>query len=121
MVEFIAFFTFMNVVVTCAVVVNLHKLQLNPPDVTMKDTLEVADETADVPEQELTESEIARIHREHEFDLRISKMKEELAHRLPDVPRKGTEADILMPGIHNLPHNIIADYYDDLPDVEITQ
>lgn len=69
-------------------------------------------------EQSLTEGEIARIHREQEFDQRIKAMKEELAFRTPDVPRKGSEAMQLHPHVHNLPHNIISDFYDDLPDVE---
>lgn len=70
---------------------------------------------------ELTDYELARVEREAEFDLRISRMKEELASQLPDVHRTGYVADVLHPGIQNLPHDIIRDSYDDLPDVEITQ
>lgn len=68
----------------------------------------------------LTESELQRIEREAEFDLRISRIKDELAGRLPEVERKGTEAFTLHPNVYNLPHNIIADDFDSLPDVEFT-
>lgn len=83
---------------------------------------ETPEEPADIiDEQVLTEGEIARIQREADFDARIKKMKDELASRTPDAPRKGSEALQLHPHVHNLPHTIIADFYDDLPDVEISQ
>jgi hypothetical protein len=70
---------------------------------------------------DLTKLERERLAREESFELRISRMKEELATRLPDVERKGTEAYTLHPDVHNLPHDVIADQYDNLPDVEITE
>ena len=89
----------------------------------------VADEPvshAEVQENEklhehLTDAEIGIIEREAEFDLRIARMKDELADNLPmSAPRRGYEAEILHPGIINLPHNTIRDTHDDLPDVEYT-
>lgn len=83
-----------------------------------------SDEASEEPKEDvidsqiLTENEVARIQREHDFDTRIKQMKEELALRTPDVPRKGDTAMQLHPHVHNLPHNIISDFYDDLPDVE---
>jgi hypothetical protein len=74
-----------------------------------------------VDSTELTKLERERLAREESFELRIARMKEELATRLPDVERKGTEAYSLHPDVHNLPHHVIADQYDNLPDVEITE
>lgn len=71
--------------------------------------------------KELTEYELQRIEEESEFDLRIARIKDELSQRLPESARKGTEAVVLHPSIQNLPHSIIPDYFNDLPDVEITQ
>lgn len=85
-----------------------------------EETPDVSEETTSIDEQVLTENEIARIQREFEFDQRIKQMKEELANRTADGSRRGTEAEQLHPHVHNLPHNIIADFYDDLPDVEIS-
>jgi hypothetical protein len=87
--------------------------------------VEVADEpestNVSIDAKKLTEYELRRIEEEAEFDLRIKRLKNELAGRLPEGERKGTEALTLHPHVHNLPHNIISDYYDDLPDVEISQ
>lgn len=77
-------------------------------------------ETPEVPETHLTENEKARLEREISFDARIREMKEELSVRLPNVERRGTQAEVLHPGIENLPHNIIRDFGNDLPDVEYT-
>lgn len=84
---------------------------------------EIADESAEEPIEsidtsELTETELLIIEREAEFDLRISKMKEELASRIPEKKSNPTEAVSLHPLVQNLPHNIIMDSYDSLPDVE---
>lgn len=69
----------------------------------------------------LTEYELRKLEEEAEFDLRIARMKDELAMRTPDVPRKGTDAPVLHPNVHNLPHHLITDYTNDLPDVEYTR
>jgi hypothetical protein len=86
---------------------------------------EIADEhvTPEAPssQEPLTDAEILRLEREAEFDLRIAKMKDELADRLPLRPMYPTEAEVLHPLVQNLPHNIIPDTYDNLPDVEFTQ
>jgi hypothetical protein len=70
---------------------------------------------------ELTDYELARLERESEFDLRIARMKDELANAQPYVEKHGTIA-YEAPGIQNLPHDIIPELNDDyLPDVEISQ
>jgi hypothetical protein len=68
----------------------------------------------------LTDAEIARIEREDAFDRRIAQIKEELALRGDPMTRRGTEAPILHPHVHNLPHTAIPEFSDELPDVEIT-
>jgi hypothetical protein len=68
----------------------------------------------------LTDAEIARIEREDAFDKRIAQIKEELALRGDPMTRRGTEAPILHPHVHNLPHTAIPEFSDELPDVEIT-
>lgn len=80
---------------------------------------EVAEDSVD--SEELTESEKERVEREKEFDLRIVSMKNELANQRKYIEEiKENEALVLHPGIQNLPHNIIGDTHDNLPDVEIT-
>jgi hypothetical protein len=116
------------------ILLNLRKLNLHTlpkvPDAPESKRGYMHDfETPEAPEEEeplidsavLTEGELARMEREQEFDQRIKAMKDELASRTPDVPRRGSEAVQLHPDVRNLPHNIINDFYDDLPDVEISE
>lgn len=89
------------------------------------DVPEIADVPAEEPnytidEKVLTEAEIQRVEEEAEFDLRIARIKDELANRTPDLPRKGTEAIQFHPDVRNLPHNVILDDFDRLPDVEFS-
>jgi hypothetical protein len=88
-----------------------------------RDTPEIADEPTDysIDASELTETELLIIEREAEFDLRIAKMKEELALSVPEKKENPTEAISLHPLVQNLPHHIIMDSYDSLPDVEYTR
>jgi hypothetical protein len=83
---------------------------------------ETPEESADLSDsaEVLTATEIARIEREDAFDRRIAQIKEELALRGEPVTRRGTEAPILHPHVHNLPHTAIPEFSDELPDVEIT-
>lgn len=78
----------------------------------------------EIPESEeldyLTDAENARLS---DFELRIARMKDELAKKNVPIysePRKGTVADIYHPDVQNLDHNIINDYTA-LPDVEIAE
>lgn len=84
------------------------------------DVPEIADESEveSIDASELTETELLIIEREAEFDLRIAKMKEELAFQQVQKKENPTEAVPLHPLVQNLPHNIIMDSYDSLPDVE---
>jgi predicted transcriptional regulator of viral defense system len=76
-----------------------------------------ATETASKEELEYMER-IAK--RDAEFDQRITRIKEELANEgVPQKPR-GTVAEILAPGIENLPHDSIRDYEKNPPDTEYT-
>lgn len=80
------------------------------------------EEQKKIKPSELTDWELARLEREAEFDVRIQRMKEELAVSLEMPEKHGYEAEILHPAIQNLPHDIIYDGMDDeLPDVEISQ
>jgi hypothetical protein len=83
---------------------------------------ETPEESADLSDsaEVLTATEIARIEREDAFDRRIAQIKEELALRGEPMTRRGTEAPILHPHVHNLPHTAIPEFSDELPDVEIT-
>jgi chaperonin cofactor prefoldin len=93
-------------------------LRVGTPDVPE----ETPEESADLSDsaEVLTATEIARIEREEAFDRRIAEIKEELALRGEPVTRRGTEAPILHPHVHNLPHTAIPEFSDELPDVEIT-
>jgi hypothetical protein len=93
-------------------------LRVGTPDVPE----ETPEESADLSDsaEVLTATEIARIEREDAFDRRIAQIKEELALRGEPVTRRGTEAPILHPHVHNLPHTAIPEFSDELPDVEIT-
>ena len=98
--------------------------RLRTPDEPAKtpDTPEMTEEPVEsVDSYELTESEIARIEREAEFDLRIAQMKDELALRHPGRTENMTDAPVFHPNVQNLPHNIIPDLYDSLPDVEYSR
>ena len=88
------------------------------PDISQ----ETPEESADLSDsaEVLTSTEIARIEREDAFDRRIAQIKEELALRGEPMTRRGTEAPILHPHVHNLPHTAIPEFSDELPDVEIT-
>ena len=88
------------------------------PEETPEESEEMAD-LSDV-ESKLTPGEIARMERELEFDTRIAQIKEELALRNDPYTRRGTEAVVLHPNVHNLPHTAIPEFSDELPDVEIT-
>jgi hypothetical protein len=83
---------------------------------------ETPEESADLSDSAelLTDAEIARMEREDAFDRRIAQIKEELALRGEPMTRRGTEAPILHPHVHNLPHTAIPEFSDELPDVEIT-
>jgi hypothetical protein len=85
-------------------------------------TPEESQEPADLSDsaEVLTDAEMARIEREDAFDRRIAQIKEELALRGDPMTRRGTEAPILHPHVHNLPHTAIPEFSDELPDVEIT-
>ena len=71
-----------------------------------------------VNKNELTAYELERLEREEEFDERINRLKEELSNQ-QQIIRKGVSADELHPLVHNLPHDIIQNKYDVLPDVEV--
>lgn len=92
------------------------------PDKSEPTSEETPEEPADLSDtaEVLTASEIARMEREKEFDQRIAQIKEELALRNEPITRRGTEAPILHPHVHNLPHTAIPEFSDELPDVEIT-
>jgi hypothetical protein len=89
------------------------------PDYRTPEESEIPADLSDTAEV-LTDAEIARIEREDAFDKRIAQIKEELALRGDPMTRRGTEAPILHPHVHNLPHTAIAEFSDELPDVEIT-
>jgi hypothetical protein len=100
-------------------------LRVGTPDIS-EETPDISEETPEEPAdlsdsaEVLTATEIARIEREDAFDRRIAQIKEELALRGEPVTRRGTEAPILHPHVHNLPHTAIPEFSDELPDVEIT-
>ena len=73
----------------------------------------------EVNESYLTSYELERLRREDEFDDRITRLKEELASQ-QNIIKRGTNAEELHPLVKNLPHNIIRDKEDHLPDVEFT-
>lgn len=68
----------------------------------------------------LTPYELERLEREEQFDKRITQLKAELS-RTHDYVKQGVTADELHPLVHNLPHHIIDNRVDDLPDVEIAE
>lgn len=86
---------------------------------TAEKLAQYAEEQAKIPPSGLTDYELARLERDNEFDLRIARIKDELARELPDA-RRGHDAPIFMAGIENLPHDIIRDTEKEPPDVEIT-
>lgn len=95
------------------------------PDAPVQNVVETPEEPEEMAdlsdvESKLTPGEIARIERELEFDTRIAQIKEELALRNEPYTRRGTEAVVLHPNVHNLPHTAIPEFSDELPDVEIT-
>lgn len=95
------------------------------PDAPVENVVETPEESEEMAdlsdvESKLTPGEIARMERELEFDTRIAQIKEELALRNEPYTRRGTEAVVLHPNVHNLPHTAIPEFSDELPDVEIT-
>ena len=60
------------------------------------------------------------IERNTAFDNRINKLKHEISTQQPNIERRGTVADELHPGVHNLPHHSVK-HGDYLPDVEIAE
>lgn len=58
--------------------------------------------------------------RDKEFDERIEQIKSEL-DKEQQGGRRGTDADILHPGVENLPHDSVNDYTRNPPDVEYTE
>lgn len=95
------------------------------PDAPVQNVVETPEEPEEMAdlsdvESKLTPGEIARMERELEFDTRIAQIKEELALRNEPYTRRGTEAVVLHPNVHNLPHTAIPEFSDELPDVEIT-
>lgn len=61
----------------------------------------------------LSPAEIERVKRRKTFDARINRIKDELANSCKEEP-----AFELHPAVKNLPHEIIKQKYDILPDVE---
>ena len=66
----------------------------------------------------LTTYEMERLAREEQFDDRIKQLKDEIANTQQHFMRSGVEAEELHPLVRNLPHNIINETNDALPDVE---
>lgn len=89
--------------------------EINTPEEHLQNVEQVEEE------EDLTDLEKERIARDNAFELRIESMKQELANqRKYQEEMRENVAYIGHPGIQNLPHNIIADDHDNLPDVEIT-
>ena len=66
---------------------------------------------------ELSNYEIQRLEDDKAFDERIRKMKEEI-DKHPTFERRGTVAEELHPGVHNLPHSVIPYTHDSYSDEE---
>ena len=77
-------------------------------------------ETLEEHTEPLTQYERELLEREYSFDARIARMKDELGYEQKDK-RVGTLAPELHPAVHNLPHDLVKDTYDHLPDVEIAE
>ena len=77
------------------------------------------EENEDVRDQ-LSETELALLARDEEFEQRITRMKQELAS-VHTVRHNPTIAEESHPHVKNLPHNIIPDVKSTLPDVEYAE
>lgn len=70
---------------------------------------------------QLTPQELERLLDNKSFDLRIAKLKEEVANQKNIVKYQNEPAEELDPNVHNLPHSIINDTYDNFPDEEVAR
>lgn len=79
---------------------------------------EIADELGNNEYGDYEEEMIAQAERERilAFESRIARMKEELANQQPPKPNYSSEAEILHPGVYNLPHDSVIEErnYDEL-------
>jgi hypothetical protein len=130
---FVLIFSFLSALGTLILFIEVQSVKMELESLNWKYAFGYTPKTPDKPEETpeesadlsdsaevLTATEIARIEREDAFDRRIAQIKEELALRGEPVTRRGTEAPILHPHVHNLPHTAIPEFSDELPDVEIT-
>lgn len=133
---FVLIFSFLSALGTLVLFLELQSVKQELESLNWKYAFGYTPKTPDKPEETpeepenpadlsdsaemLTDAEIARIEREDAFDKRIAEIKEELALRSDPMTRRGTEAVILHPHVHNLPHTAIPEFSDELPDVEIT-
>lgn len=100
------FITSFNTYILFRVIIKLNKSKQS----------KTSDEHVDMTQ--LTAYELERLEREEEFDSRINRLKEELSNQ-QQIIRKGVSADELHPLVYNLPHDIIQNKYDVMPDVEV--
>jgi len=106
-------------VITCAGVYLLYRLVAFIDEFVEVDTSTPPEEKGE-DEQQLSLQDLERMERDREFDERIRGLKEELAMQQDVKERKGTEAQILHPGIQNLPHDDVQTKYDVYP-VEVAE